>query len=80
MNTALRDRIGVDLGRSMRLEDGIEWAAAHGVRYIDIQLDTGENAFTRFDDARAAGVRAACEKAGVHLGLHTLSTVNVAEY
>ena len=80
MNTALRDRIGVDLGRSMRLEDGIEWAAAHGVRYIDIQLDTGENAFTRFDDARAAGVRAACEKGGVHLGLHTLSAVNVAEY
>jgi len=64
----------------MRLEDGIAWAAEHGVRYIDIQLDTGENAFTRFDDARARNVRAACEQAGVHLGLHTLSAVNVAEY
>ena len=80
MATALHDRIGVDLGRSMRLEDGIAWAAAHDVRYIDIQLDTGDNAFTRFDDARAGTVRAACERANIHLGLHTLSAVNVAEY
>ena len=76
----LRDRIGVDLGRAMRLEDGIAWAAQNNVRYIDIQLDTGENAFTRFDDTRAAAIRAACEQGGVHLGLHTLSAVNVAEY
>lgn len=80
MTTSIQDRIGVDLGRSMRLEDGIAWAVAHGVRYIDIQLDTGDNAFTRFDNARAAGIRAACEKGGIHLGLHTLSAVNVAEY
>ena len=36
---SLRDRIGVDLGRKIRLEEGIEWAAKNGVRYIDIQLD-----------------------------------------
>ncbi len=76
----LRDRIGVDIGRKLRLEDGIEWAARHGVRFIDIQLDTGANAFTTFDDARAAAVRAACARHGIHLGLHTLSAVNVAEY
>ncbi len=76
----LRDRIGVDISRRMKLEDGIEWAAQHGVRYIDIQLDTAANAFTSFDDKRAAGVRAALEKHGMHLGLHTLSAVNVAEY
>lgn len=80
MTASIRNRIGIDLGRSMRLEDGIAWAARHDVRYIDIQLDTGENAFTRFDAARAAGIRSACEQAGVHLGLHTLSAVNVAEY
>lgn len=80
MTASIHDRIGIDLGRSMRLEDGIAWAAQHGVKYIDIQLDTGENAFTRFDDARSAGIRAACERAGIHLGLHTLSAVNVAEY
>jgi sugar phosphate isomerase/epimerase len=76
----LRDRIGIDLGRKIRLEEGIEWAAANQVRYIDVQLDTAPNALATFDDHRAAGVRAALEKHGVHLGLHTSSAVNVAEY
>lgn len=79
-NVNLRERIGIDLGRKIRLEEGIEWAAKNEVRYIDVQLDTAENAITTFDNRRAAGVRAACEKHGVHLGLHTLSAVNVAEY
>jgi sugar phosphate isomerase/epimerase len=77
---SLRDRIGIDLGRKIRLEEGIQWAAKNEVRYIDIQLDTHDNAITTFDERRAAGVRSLCEKHGVHLGLHTLSAVNVAEY
>ncbi len=77
---SFRDRIGIDIGRRMRLEDGIEWAAQHGVHHIDIQLDTAGNALTTFDDRRAAGVRAAVEKHGIHLGLHTLSATNVAEF
>jgi len=76
----LQDRIGIDVGRRLRIEEAVEWAAAHGVRYIDVQLDTGENALARFDDARAASVRHACYRHGIHLGLHTLSAVNVAEY
>lgn len=75
-----RDRIGIDVGRRLRLEDAIAWAARNDVKLIDIQLDTAENAFTTFDDVRAAGIRAACEKHGVTLGLHTLSAVNIAEY
>lgn len=78
--TSLYDRIGVDIGRKMRLEDAIDWAAEHAVRHIDIQLDTGANRFTRFDDARCAAIRHACAEKGVRLGLHTLSAVNVAEY
>jgi sugar phosphate isomerase/epimerase len=77
---ALLDRIGVDIGRALRLEDAIEWAAAKGVRHIDIQLDTGANAVTSFDADRARGIRAALGKHCVHLGLHTLSAVNVGEY
>jgi len=77
---SFRDRIGIDIGRRMRLEEGIEWAAKNGVRHIDIQLDTASNALTTFDDKRAAGVRAAIEKYGIHLGLHTNSATNVAEY
>jgi sugar phosphate isomerase/epimerase len=76
----LIDRIGVDVGRRLPLEDAIEWAAANHVRHIDIQLDTGANAVISFDAQRARGIRMALEKHGVHLGLHTLSAVNVAEY
>lgn len=76
----LRERIGIDIGRKLKLEDAVEWAAAHDVRWIDIQLDTGANALGSFDDARAAQIRRACERNTVHLGLHTASAVNVAEY
>jgi sugar phosphate isomerase/epimerase len=76
----LRDRIGVDVGRKLKLEEAVEWAAMHKVRWIDIQLDTGTNALGSFDDARAGGIRRACERHHVHLGLHTSSAVNVAEY
>jgi len=76
----LRDRIGVDIGRRLALEDGVAWAARHGVRTIDIQLDTATNALTSFDDRRCAAIRAALATQGIRLGLHTLSAVNVAEY
>lgn len=77
---SLRDRIGVDVGRRLKLEDAIIWAAAHRVRWIDLELDTPPNTLASFDGARAAGVRAALQRHGVHLGLHTASAVNVAEY
>src|SRR6185312_1343788 len=80
MAEPLLDRIGIDVGRKLKLEDAIAWAAENGVRHIDIQLDSGANAFTGFDAARAAAVRDACARAGVHLGLHTSSAVNVAEF
>ena len=76
----LRDRIGVDVGRKLRLEDAVAWAAEHRVRFIDVQLDTGANALGTIDPVRAAAVRAACERHGIRLGLHTASSVNVAEY
>ncbi|HZN23270.1 MAG TPA: TIM barrel protein [Burkholderiales bacterium] len=75
----LRERIGVDLSRDVRIEDGVEWAAKNGVRYLDIQLDNDTNDITTFDDRRAAAVRAVREKHGIHIGLHTSSAVNVAE-
>lgn len=76
----LRDRIGVDIGRKLALEDAVVWAAANRVRFIDVELDTGANALTAIDDARAEALRAGCARHGVHLGLHTSSAVNVAEY
>lgn len=76
----LRDRIGVDVSRRLKLEDAIEWAAKNDVRFIDIQLDTAQNALTTFDAKRCKAVRAQLDKRGIKLGLHTLSAVNVAEY
>lgn len=76
----LRDRIGIDLSRDIRIEDGVEWAARNAVRFLDIQLDTDANAITSFDDERIAQVRKVREKHGIHIGLHTSSAVNVAEY
>ena len=75
----LKDRIGIDLGSRIRLEDGVEWAGRNGVRFIDIRLDTAENALPRFDAERGAAIRTACDRYGLKLGLHTNSAVNVAE-
>ena len=61
-------------------EDAIAWAGSNKVKTIDVQLDTGDNAFTAFDADRALAVRAACDRNNVRLGLHTLSAVNIAEY
>jgi sugar phosphate isomerase/epimerase len=74
----LKERIGIDLGRKVSTEDGIRWAAANNVRFIDSQIDLAPNALGTML-ARAPGIRAACEEHGVALGLHTLSAVNIAE-
>ncbi len=80
MSAPLLQRIGIDVGRKLRLEDAVAWAAAHGVGIIDVQLDTGDNVVTSFDAARGGAIRDACARHGIQLGLHTLSAVNVAEY
>ncbi|MBM3226013.1 MAG: TIM barrel protein, partial [Candidatus Tectomicrobia bacterium] len=74
------DRIGIDIGIKMSVEDGVRWAATHGVRYLDVRLDTGPEAFAAFTPARCEAIRAQAEAAGVTLGLHSLSAVNIAEY
>jgi sugar phosphate isomerase/epimerase len=80
MSMGLRERIGIDLSRDVRIEDGVEWAAKNNVKYLDIQLDNDTNDITSFDEKRVSAVRAVREKHGIHIGLHTSSAVNVAEY
>ncbi len=78
----LRERIGVDLGGRRRLEDGLAWAAAHGVHYVDACLEGAPdhpNAPATWTAARVASLRATCERHRIHLGLHSASAVNVAE-
>ena len=80
MPTISPSRIGIDIGRKMPLEDAIVWAAANEVGIIDIQLDTGANVVTGFDQTRTHAIRRSCDHHEIRLGLHTLSAVNVAEY
>ena len=77
---ALKDRIGIDLSRDVRIEDGVVWAANNNVKYLDIQLDNDTNDITSFDEKRVSAVRSVREKHGIHIGLHTSSAVNVAEF
>ena len=76
---AFIDRIGIDVGRKLSIEDAIAWAGKHGVTAIDVQTDIAPNALESFDAARCARVLDACDRTGVRLALHTLSAVNVAE-
>lgn len=76
----LKDRIGVDVGRRVSAEEGIQWAADNDVRHIDVQTDIDPNALESFDKARCSAVRNACDKTGVKIALHTLSAVNIAEF
>jgi sugar phosphate isomerase/epimerase len=75
----LRERIGIDFGGKMRIEDALVWAAANEVFYADVCVDHAPNAIETFDAARISEVRLLQERHGIRLGLHTLSAVNVAE-
>lgn len=75
----LIDRIGVDLQAKMPLEESVAWAIEHDVRYIDAELDVAPNAFERFDKVTCESIRATCREHDIHIGLHTLSSVNIAE-
>ena len=76
----LRDRIGFDAG-SRRLEDALAWASQHGFHHVDFNADLAANHLvTGWDDARVRAVRQTCERHDIHLGLHTSSAVNVAEF
>ena len=75
-----RQRIGIDVGRRIAIEDAVDWGSANDVTYIDCQIDIQPNALESFDEARCAPIREACAARGIHLGLHTLSAVNIAEF
>jgi sugar phosphate isomerase/epimerase len=75
----IRDRIGIDVGRKLAVEDAVQWAIVNNVTYIDCQIDLEPNALESFDEARCSPIREACAENDIHLGLHTLSAVNIAE-
>lgn len=74
----LVNRIGVDINQKLPLEAAVEWAVKHKVPYIDLCLDQTPELLGG-EKKRTAQARKALEKAGIELGLHTLSAVNIAE-
>ena len=41
---SLFERIGMDVGRKLPVEDAIRWAAENSVRFLDVQTDLAPNA------------------------------------
>jgi sugar phosphate isomerase/epimerase len=76
---SLRERIGFDAG-STHLEEALAWAAAHALHYVDFNADRAPNHLGSWSDERVRAVREMCVRHDIHLGLHTLSAVNVAEF
>ena len=73
------DRIGFDSGATP-LEETLSWAATHSFHYVDFNADRPPNILTNWSEQRVAAVKQACLSDGIHLGLHTQSSINVAEY
>jgi sugar phosphate isomerase/epimerase len=76
---SLAERLGTGPG-GPRLEDGLAWAAEHAFHYVDFNADHGANALPTWSETRIEAVRAVCVAHDLHVGIHTLSAVNVAEF
>ena len=76
---SLADRIGFDAGTT-RLEDALEWAGANDFFYVDFNADAGPNHMDTWSAGRVRSLRELADRYDIHLGLHTLSAVNVAEF
>ena len=77
--TELRDRIGFDAGTT-RLEDALDWSVSNGFKYVDFNCDIGPNHLDDWSEERIGAVRRTCDENGIHIGIHTLSAVNIAEF
>lgn len=75
----LRERIGLDIGRRAKIEDGIDAAIKQGVRFLDVKIDVPPNAIESLTPERIDTIKRRCADNGIKLGVHTLSAVNVAE-
>lgn len=78
MQPDIKSRIGIDLNRRMKLAPGLDLAARHGIRFLDICLDPDLDLLDP-RHPRVAELRDRLAGSGVTLGLHTLSSMNVAE-
>jgi sugar phosphate isomerase/epimerase len=76
---ALRDRIGVDVGAQMSIEESVKWAAENDIHYVDISLEGQALDPEKYSKREATLIKKICKENDIHVGLHTFSSVNVAE-
>jgi len=74
-----RDRLGFDAG-GRPLEGALEWAGRHRFHHVDFNADAGPNRLDGWPADRVRTLRDTCARHDIHLGLHTSSAVNVAEF
>ena len=74
-----RDKIGCSTKRDS-LEDALNWAAAKDYHFLEFNADREPNHLFSWSDERVKGIRETCDRENVHIGLHSLSAVNVAEF
>lgn len=72
-------RIGFDAG-AKQLEDALNWASQNDLHFVDFNADVGPNRLDNWDPKRVNSIRQICTVNDIHLGVHTLSGVNVAEF
>jgi hypothetical protein len=65
----LIDRLGMAMGTKHSIEDGLRWAATHGLRSVDFRLDTGPKACDACTPERGAALDACLLPAPVLLVL-----------
>ena len=76
---SFRQRIGFDAGQNA-IEQELAFAAENGFHYLDFNADRGPNDLRRWDAQRVSRFRETCETHDLHVGLHTRSAVNTAEF
>jgi sugar phosphate isomerase/epimerase len=77
---SIRDRIGIDIGVKLPIEEGINWAKENNVNFIDFRLDQSPQSFDEMTPARCETIKQKLTDTGITMGLHTLSAINIAEF
>jgi sugar phosphate isomerase/epimerase len=80
-NGDLRERIGVDLGRRSRIEEGLAAAVQHGVRWVDVHAEVAPHVRDGVD-RYLTGHMDACKRLGgewmvVHAGYHFTADIKM---
>jgi sugar phosphate isomerase/epimerase len=66
--------------KAANLEESLAWLAEHDFHHTDFNADHGPEVLSAWPDERVRSVRALLDKYDIHLGIHTLSGVNVADF